>query len=217
MAGLPAVCDNGHRYEDHNISIGDGVVAATFIGNRVGPCPKCGGMASIIDGTYDVVGGVAVRRAVASAASALTHPDVSVADLLSLRRILSETQAGSSSRDDLRERLEADAPSAAGIVDWMKSPDGLATATWLDVFIPALLAIIGIVIALKALNQPNPPAVPPHQIEQITEQIVEQLRQASTTTTAITNSTSMQRQRGGEACACGSKRQFKNCHGRRSG
>ena len=165
MAGVPAVCDNGHRYEDHNISLGPGSSSITFIGTRVGPCPACGAMASVVDGTYDVVRGVTVRRAVTAAVKGLTHPNLSPEDLAVLRAELERARSSSRSAAQLKADVEGKLPAASGLLNWLQSPAGLATAVWLTL----LINLIGMILAFKATSASPSPT----EMETIIEKAIE--------------------------------------------
>jgi hypothetical protein len=208
MPGLPAICDNGHRYEDRNIVV-ENSTDITVTNARVGPCPFCGAFASVVDGTYDVIGDVVIRKAVRSAVRTLTRPDVTVEELRALEAVLRRAQSGTVTADD----VDTAAPSA-GIGQWLKSPGGMATAAWLAVIVPALIGLITLIITLKSRGEAHP-AVSPEQVERIIEQTVQQLRSTTPADSAPPPTTlPPRRQKGSERCACGSRRLYKNCHGR---
>ncbi|MGD0313496.1 MAG: hypothetical protein ABSC90_13665 [Acidimicrobiales bacterium] len=225
MPGLPAVCDRGHRYEDRSVFLGEGTSAATFIGNRVGPCPFCGAMASVVDGTYDVRGGRAIRRVVTDTFAELSRPGVTVDELQLLRGILEEARSSSATLEEIKERIDSEASTAGTSLGWLKSPTGMATAAWLAV----LLGIIAIVIAWKGQGSESSSPIPQAEIEQIVQQAERGLTQQSTSAAKSSPTRSHRHpspigrpssrptgghQRGHERCACGSKKQFKNCCGK---
>ena len=208
------MCDNGHRYEDSNIVLGDGVLGATFIGNRVGPCPVCGSMASIVDGTYDVVDGAAIRRTITSAVRGLTGQTVDVDALLAIRRVLEEARAAGYAGPPLQQKLEREVPSVRGRLDWLSSPEGMATAAWLTLIIPSLLALISILIALRSTSGSGPPArVSDQQIQQIVDQTLHTIQVTGTSAPPSPTSAEHPPPARHEPCWCGSGKRYRNCHG----
>ncbi|MGI8440901.1 MAG: hypothetical protein ACR2NV_12070 [Thermoleophilaceae bacterium] len=54
MALIPAFCECGAVWATASFIAGDAAVV-TMEGNRVGPCPECGGMSRVPDGVYSLV------------------------------------------------------------------------------------------------------------------------------------------------------------------
>lgn len=226
MPGLPAICDNRHRYEDRNILLGEGVSAATFVGNRVGPCPFCGAMASIVDGTYDVIDGRTVRRAVMNAVDDFRQSDLSVTELTVLRNRIDELRQRTTNPSEVVDALTAEIPEGRLNLGWLSSPRGMALAAWLTL----LVAILTFIITWKGHGDTSSGLSPTqlHQIEQIVADTEAGLQSSSSSQAAhpqppqkesgghaMTPTPTSRPQRGHEQCGCGSRKQYKNCCGRR--
>jgi len=229
MAGLPAVCKMGHRFKDQSIFLGEGSKNNSFVGCSV-TCPVCGERASILDGSYSVVDGKTIRHALASTVRRLAEPGVDLDDLRSLLRILEESRSPSVAASEIKQRVQEEAPSASTALTWMKSPTGVAMATWLAVIIPMLIGLIQILIALRSQQ----PSVSPAQIKQMLNETVESRplgpNQPGTAGSAkpapssnvrpdppsapSTSTASPKRQSPGAPCWCGSGSKSKHCHGR---
>src|SRR3712207_9017763 len=51
---MPVICDNcGTLFVTHSFIGGSGTAIIDMVGNRLGPCPTCGALGRIPDGTYN--------------------------------------------------------------------------------------------------------------------------------------------------------------------
>lgn len=221
MPGVPVICERGHLFDTESvgaIALGPNVSGATFSNVAVGPCPYCGAMGRVQDGTYDVVAGRVLKRAVGAALREIAGPGVTLDELRAVRSALEDYQ---STKDEqaLKERVSANAPTAARAWEWMKSPGGIATSMW----ITTLIAVLTLLIALKTASPAKDPSLSPSQIETIVGDTLRQLPGSTpgsvhSQSGAVPRRVSAQggkRQRGGSPCPCGSRKQYKNCHGRK--
>lgn len=79
MLDIPAFCDTcGTAFKSGFFA--ENVINLTLQGNKAGPCPKCGGMGSIPDGTFNVLG---------NAIEIITAPERTIEQLKKLADILS--------------------------------------------------------------------------------------------------------------------------------
>jgi hypothetical protein len=108
MAMVPAICDScGAIFGSESFIGGSGAKDITLIGNKVGPCPNCGGMGSIPDGVYDIQDDtLKVIRA------AGTSPQT----LQSLIGLLESLRRGEASSSQVIDRVEREAPALAPTV-----------------------------------------------------------------------------------------------------
>jgi hypothetical protein len=220
MPGVPVICDRGHLFDTESvgaIALGPNVSGATFSNVQVGPCPYCGTMGRVQDGTYDVVAGKVLRRAVTAALREIVTPGVTLDELRAIRAALEDFKS-TNDEESLKDRVSAEAPAAARAWEWMKSPAGIATSMW----ITTLVAVLTLLIALKTASPAKDPSLSPSQIENIVGDAVHQLQQsapalqhAPTDFARGVRVDGGRRPKGGAPCPCGSRKQYKNCHGRR--
>ena len=105
-----AICDaNGHPFSS-GMSIAAGVVNATLIGNKAGPCPVCGSTGTIPDGVYDAVGGVISRIALSGA---------SIGEFRALHRLLEEPQ--NRSAETIADDIDAISPKFNSLANLLRS------------------------------------------------------------------------------------------------
>lgn len=224
VPGVPVICEQGHLFDTESvgaIALGPNVSGATFSNVQVGPCPYCGAMGRVQDGTYDVVAGRVLRRAVTAALREIAGPGVTLDELRRLRTALEHYQS-TKDEDALKSHVSAEAPSAARVWEWMKSPAGIATSMW----VTTLIAALTLLIALKTGSPSKDPSLSPSQIETIVGDTVRQLQQSTPGPPHGNLGTEVpkgkrfeggRRPKGGAPCPCGSRRQYKNCHGRGHG
>ncbi|MBK8247540.1 MAG: hypothetical protein IPK85_09120 [Gemmatimonadetes bacterium] len=85
---IPARCDScGYTFQSP-IAVPPGMRSSAFIGNKT-QCPRCGGVAQIVDTTVDEQGRVKFLR---TAFKVLRTPEVTREDLRRLERLLRESQ-----------------------------------------------------------------------------------------------------------------------------
>ena len=130
---IPAVCPTCLTVFSSGISANN-VRGLTLSGNRAGPCPGCGGMGDVINGTFDVVNDT-IR--------ALN--DLSRRELERVARILHEEK----NPERIIERIEKEAPAAAGLAKFIpQNPKDLAA------YLTVLVAIVAMLLAQSRANDP---------------------------------------------------------------
>jgi hypothetical protein len=132
MTTVPVICDDpacGTLWGSTNF-ISVEAPQLILAGNKIGPCPRCGGVGSIPDGEFKVI-----DDALEVVRSADLPPDV----LQSLIDVLQAHAAGSATDAEVIERVEADAPGLASVVkDFLAKSD---PASWLTLLVTILLAM----------------------------------------------------------------------------
>ncbi len=97
MFQLPAVCSTCGTIFPSGMAVANSR-DMTFQGNTAGPCPKCGGMGKVIDGTFDFVGNsVKVKKA----------PQTTIDVLNILQNAMELARSGSSQEEVISKISEA--------------------------------------------------------------------------------------------------------------
>jgi hypothetical protein len=106
MVPIPVSCDGcGLLFTAENIVGGNGVI--TFVDVRFGPCPNCGAMGRVLDGTYGFIDDVL---------TVLEAPAWSVQKLQELEALLHAAQSGQRPAGDVLHDIAADSSDLADFV-----------------------------------------------------------------------------------------------------
>lgn len=152
MPNLPAFCRNCGAVFGSGIVV-ENSTNLTFSGCTAGPCPRCGGIGDIPDGTFDVIGDT-IR--------VLSAPDYTHEKLRRLADIIRGAQSAQASPEQIVETLEREAPELQPFLQRLvASPE--AVAAWLAL----LLMVLQVLMSLQ-----NPPATA-DDVEKITNRAVE--------------------------------------------
>lgn len=200
MAPIPVICEScGRLFLAPRLIGGTGSARITFVNSRVRPCPYCGGIGRIPDGVYELAEGV-IRY--------LGDAGLSPVQLRTLQTVLTQASDADAAPDDVAAKVRDSVPNAVGLLTFLKSPSGLALATWLMF----LVALIGILIAHSDAQ------LTPAEIEQIISEALshDTGAPAATTPSAAAPMTQATPSRNAR-CPCGSGKTYKNCHGRSKG
>jgi len=157
MPEMPAFCDNCGAI------FGSGFVFencrnVTLSGNRVGPCPSCGGMGHVPDGVYDITG---------NAIKLLQGSIKTVQQLQKLSAVLAEAQKRNLSKEQVQANIQETVPELKNFASVLPQ-----TRSELYGFIGIILTAIGLMIAAYGTFKDEP--VPEREIEQIIERSIEQ-------------------------------------------
>jgi hypothetical protein len=132
MATIPVICDDpncGTLWGSTNF-IGGEASGVILAGNKVGPCPRCGGVGSVPDGEFDLI-----EDTLEVVRSADLPRDV----LQQLIDVMQAHASGNASDADVIEQVESTAPSLASVVrDYLAKSD---PASWLTLLVTILLAM----------------------------------------------------------------------------
>lgn len=138
---IPAFCDDCGTAFPSPFNVSGRVMALTLEGNKVGPCPACGGMGSIPDGTFDFIDG-AVR--------VLASPQRTIDDLRTLALVLEDARTGTITQEETISHIRDTVPGLTNLVLGLV-PNSQNTLQW----IATLAAVIGTVIAFKVMLNPS--------------------------------------------------------------
>ena len=113
MANVPVICDACGAFFIAKSLFGGDLRHVTFSGsNKVGPCPGCGSVGRIPDGTYDFIG---------ASIDLLSAPDRSIAELKTLARLLRSARDESVTPERVREEIRSELPGLSELLPRSRS------------------------------------------------------------------------------------------------
>jgi hypothetical protein len=187
---VPAVCDScgaffPSGYDLHGTEI-------KLAGNRAGPCPRCGGMGHIPDGTYNFIG---------DTIELLSGPARSRSELQRLTEILQSARARKASIEEVQGEIRSNLPELSSLADILPT-----TRSELYAFISIILSILTLILSQldrgtsqkievnQVINQITSVAPPPRNLQ-------------------VPGHATVPKVGRNELCSCGSGKKFKKCHG----
>jgi SEC-C motif len=198
MTRVPAVCDTCGSFFPSPIEVSNSS-NITFAGNKVGPCPRCGGMGHIPDGTYNFIG---------NTIEVLSGPKRSRSDLERLAEILRSARNRGATAEQVREQVKKEVPELSSLTDALPK-----TRAELYAFVAIILTVLTLLLAeIRKGNQPNIEVT--QVINQITQIIQPPPSKAPTKMTSVKSDlvphvASVGRN---DLCPCGSGKKYKKCH-----
>jgi len=206
MPVVPAVCDHCSTVFSSGIRV-EGTLSATMVGNRSGPCPRCGAMGTIPDGLYKTFG-TTIRVLATRARSAES--------LARLAQILGAARTKALSGEALADEIDKEAPEFSGLAHPLRQ-----MALWdLNKWIVTLAAIIAMLLAAYGTLRSSD-GLSTEQVDRLWEQFVQALptlaRSAPVASPEPTAGTvPALESRPNDPCPCGSGNRYKHCHGARA-
>lgn len=140
MAMVPVFCDScGAVWGSPNFIGGTGS-KIRMTGNKVGPCPVCGGMGSVPDGVYDLID---------DSLNVVQSAEMPAATLQGLIDLLQSRARGKVTDAEVIEKIESTAPGLVPTVrEVLQKPDPIKWVT-------LLLAILSMYLELHAATPPT--------------------------------------------------------------
>lgn len=193
MVSLPAICDNCGLIFNSGIA-GSGGGTITITGSKAGPCPRCGGMGSIPDGTY---------RMIENIVEVLSAPERTLEELRKLSNYIDQANDGKMSVSELSEKTKEEIPSLGPFLDWIVPRNREEKFNFGMIILSTILPII-----ISALMNSKP--APQIKVETIINNIyhTEQVLEVPQKTPIKVNKVGRN-----EMCPCGSGLKYKKCHG----
>ncbi|HUT44698.1 MAG TPA: SEC-C metal-binding domain-containing protein [Sedimentisphaerales bacterium] len=199
MSGIPAFCEQCKFVFNSNF-VGDISKGATIhLGNCGVPCPKCGGMAKILDGVYKRVG-----RAIE-----IFVENQGIDDLKKILSILEYAKKHELGHEEIVEKIKKDAPELSKFSDVLPQ-----TRVELYTFLMLIIMFIGQLIALHRRDLSK------NELAQHFEVMVNQYylhnEEKSATQKVTTKEKEANNSKVGRnaPCPCGSGRKYKKCCGK---
>lgn len=205
MPMIPAVCDNCSNIFSSGVFIENST--ATFDNTRSGPCPYCGSMGHIPNGTFRVVQDVI---------EILSAPQRTIDELKRLKSLLQEATKKDSGPSKVVQSIENETPQISPLLSFLKNEE---FRYWL----PVMLTIINILIALHFSSKPEEPKV---EINQVITKMIEQpavqnpIKKIPVKSSTLSDASKkkpiiVEKIGRNTACFCGSGIKYKRCHGTR--
>jgi len=191
MPILPAFCDTCGAAFSSGIFV-ENATNISFLGNKSGPCPQCGGMGHVPDGVFNFIG---------STIEILSAPERTISELLSLARLLREAQAKTETKEQVLSRIQKDLPALSLLAKIL--PESKSD----------LYAFLSVVIAAIALYTQSPEKQPAQTIVNITQFVETIVVEAPQTKSVAAKSVQAPKQGRNEPCNCGSGSKYKKCCG----
>ena len=134
MPDIPAFCDTcGTAFKSGFFA--ENASNLTLRNNKAGPCPKCGGMGSIPDGTFNVIN---------NAIQIISAPDYSIEQLKKLANILAIAKMNSVGAEEVTQKIQKEIPSFMSLRDVLPK-----TRTELYAFLTLLILVITLIIQTR--------------------------------------------------------------------
>lgn len=199
MSNVPVVCDNcGLFFTARNLIDAPGSTV-TFQDVGYGPCPRCGAMGRIPDGTYAFVGDIT---------HLLQAPQRTQRELQILTGIFENAQKRQANQDDIKREVEQAVPQLAAITDLLPRTRNRAE----------LYAFIALVIAILQLLLSTPGNLQSVNVDPDVVVNIATGQQAQPSETQARQPTDISPRKvvkvgRNEPCPCGSGKKYKKCHG----
>lgn len=197
MPQLPAFCDNcGIVFPSGFAMSGGG--SATFIGNKSGPCPACGGMGSVPDGVFSVTGNV-IRL--------LAGHQKTIEQLQRLASVISEARKTVAEPKKAVEKIKREAPELSSIVDVLPK-----TRNELYGFLTVILMAVGTVITGAELYKDR--SLSESNVQNMINKTIERTFQEREEAKKQQPHRAVPKPDRNKPCPCGSGKKYKHCCGR---
>ncbi len=189
MPSVPAICNNCQLIFRSGFG-GPGMIHVTFVGCISGPCPKCGGVGTILDGVYHSVG---------ETVSLISHnPD----QLRRLAEVVRLAQRSQQTPAEIEKKFDEVAPGLGMFLPM--------NPTELQGYLKLLGPVLVSIASLIAANKFDATKVPAH-IDRATQSIYDESEPK-----ALKRPTTKRAGRN-EPCPCGSGKKYKRCCGKPGG
>lgn len=193
MPVIPAFCDNCGTAFPSGFFM-ENCTNISLMGNKSGPCPKCGGMGSVPDGVFNVLGDVI---------KIIDAPKRTVEQLSRYVQVLHEARAQNLPREEVKRKIDKDIPELAGISSFLPK-----TRTELYAFLALLVSLFTI---LKEDAKPQDiNIIINNTVEQM---MIQQQKELSLVTGGKKAEVKFERSSRNDTCSCGSGFKYKKCCG----
>ena len=180
---VPALCDTCGAFFDSGVEVSNST-NITFGQTRAGPCPRCGNLGHIPDGTYNFIG---------NTIELLSGPARSRSDLERLADILKAARTAGGSPEEVRDQIRKEVPELSSIADLLPK-----TRNEFYGFLAILVSILTLI--LGEIRRGEQPKV---EVNQIINQITRVVSAPPAPAPKVGRN---------DLCPCGSGKKYKRCH-----
>ncbi|ALV21074.1 SEC-C metal-binding domain-containing protein [Carnobacterium antarcticum] len=203
---FPSVCDSCGNIFSTNIIGMSGAGSATIVmkGNKTN-CPKCGNMARILDGTYEMVNNII---------NIISSPQRQFEELKTFSEILKEAQKNGFSVDEIAIKTKKQTPGLSSLVDLLpKSRDEKRSDIqfWINIILTIILFILPRMLDGEVTGTQN---INTEQIINTTiNNYYDNNEESIKPIEPVRNQPTIKNKIGrNEKCPCGSGIKYKKCH-----
>jgi len=166
------------------------------IQNFSASCPRCGSIAKVPDGVYNVLGGVV---------ELLSGPTKSLSQIRSLQQKLRHVRAHSKSHEDVQRLISKNAPELSSIASSLPKTRGELYA-----FLTVLITLLGLLVNTYTARKPSGPTQA--EIEAMIAKALSKSTERSVPLPPQTTEKHKKSKIGRNApCPCGSGKKYKRC------
>jgi len=196
---VPAVCDNCGTFFPSGVAVCN-ARNVTIYGCSSGPCPHCGGMGHIPDGTYNFIN---------DAIQLLSTPTRTFLELNRLSTILKQAREQRSSLEQVGEQIQREVPEFTRLTDIFPK-----TRAELYAFISIVLSIL--MLIFSQIRRDTPSKIEINQVINLTYQNQgrnnQYIGKRRSDYSSIVNPAKKANKVGRNApCPCGSGKKYKKC------
>lgn len=194
---VPAFCDTCGAVFRSGIVV-ENSTNITFVGNRAGPCPVCGGMGHIPDGVFNFVG---------ATIEILSAPLRTIDELSRLTKVLREARKEKRSPEEVAQTIRKEVPELSHLADLLPK-----TRTELYAFLTLIVAVVTLLSQSGGNDNKSTNITVNQTINQVfieTERTVKVPDKVAQVPIKAT-----QKVRRNDRCPCDSGKKYKKCCGR---
>ena len=194
---VPAFCDTCGAVFRSGFAV-ENSTNITFVGNRSGPCPVCGGMGHVPDGVFNFVG---------TTIEILSAPQRTIDELSRLAKVLREAREKNRSPEEVAQTIRKEVPELSGLAD-------LLPKTRAELY--AFLALIVAVVTLLSQSGGGESKSTNITVNQTMNQIFVETERAAKAPKKAAGAPNKATPKAGrnDPCPCGSGKKYKKCCGR---
>ncbi|WP_230373960.1 SEC-C metal-binding domain-containing protein [Vibrio cholerae] len=199
MPMIPAFCDSCSTPFPSGIFV-ENCLNITMTGNRSGPCPNCGGMGSVPDGVFNVIG---------NAIEILNAPSRTIEQLKRYAQVLDEAKEQRLSREEIKQKIDNEVPEFSSISQFLPKTRSEMYA-FLALIISILAYLTPLMMSDNGISEDEVENLINNSIQQMfIQQEVDRLKKENE---ELRKFEFLSPSRNSD-CPCGSSQKYKNCCG----
>ncbi|MGF1689652.1 SEC-C metal-binding domain-containing protein [Photobacterium kagoshimensis] len=199
MPMIPAFCDSCGTPFPSGIFV-ENCLHMTMTGNRSGPCPNCGGMGSVPDGVFNIVG---------NAIEILNAPIRTVEQLKRYAQVLDEAKEQKLSREEVKQKIDEEVPEFSSVSQYLPKNRSELYA-FLALIISFLAYVTPLLMSDDGMSETEVESLINNSVQQmLMQQEIDMLKRENQRLKGFEFSTPSRN----SECSCGSNKKYKQCCG----